>query len=336
MVLYIDDIGSLPFPKNSSITKEQFSSLYIQQQEIAAEKKKIDSQQFYDIVADALWLKVESGLEAITYPQLYNMYDQFLIAMKNHEREPFVIEERYAVIPELFVVRAEAKKYYEQRGKKLKLRVCVTGPVELYQRAGFGSYIYEDVLKHFAESVNAFLRNAIISDKYIETFVVSIDEPSMGYSDLLNITDDTLVDIYELTTKDISTLIQIHLHTPRAAKIPLLTKSINVLTVESAANPENLKTISKKELEAHDKFIRVGVTRTNIDAIYAAFIEQGREPKPVELVDDESAIRKRFEAAQKIFGERMSFAGPDCGLGSWPSQEVAQELLRRTVSAIRS
>lgn len=336
MALYIDDIGSLPFPKGAGITREEFGSLYVEQQEIAAQKGKIESQLFYDIVADALWLKIDSGLEAITYPQLYNMYDQFLIAIKHHETEPFLIEERYAVIPELFVVKAEAKKYYEQKGEKLKLRVCVTGPVELYQRAGFGSYIYEDVLKHFTASVNAFLKHAIINEKYIETFVVSIDEPSMGYSDLLNITDDALVDIYELTTKDISALIQIHLHSPRAAKIPLLTSKINVLTVETAANPENLKTISKKDLEDHDKFIRVGVARTNIDAIYAAFLEQGREPKPMELVDDESAIRKRYEAAQKIFGERMSFAGPDCGLGSWPSQEVAQELLRRTVRAIRS
>lgn len=336
MPLYIDDIGSLPFPKGLGVTKEEFASLYVEQQEATAQKGRIESKIFYDIIADALWLKIDSGLEVITYPQLYNMYDQFLIAIKNHEQDPFSIQERYAVIPELFAVKEEAKKYYEQKGEKLKLRVCVTGPVELYQRAGFGSYIYEDVLRNFALSVNAFLKNAIIEDKYIETFAVSIDEPSMGYSDLLNISDDALVEIYELTTRDISTTIQIHLHTLRAARIPLMTESIDVLTVESAASPENLRTITKKELEDHDKFIRVGVARTNIDAIYAGFIEQGREPDPIELVDSESAIRKRFETAQSLFGERMSFAGPDCGLGSWPSQEVALELLRRTVSAIRS
>ncbi len=335
-MVYIDDIGSFPFPKRSDITKEKFASLYIKQQETAAQRGKIESQIFYDVIADALWLKIESGLDVINYPQLYNMYDQFLIAMKNHEIEPFLIEERYAIIPELFVVKEEAKKYYEQKGEKLKLRVCVTGPLELYQRSGFGTYIYEDILRNFALSVNAFLRNAIIRNKYIETFAVAIDEPSLGYSNLLNINDDELIKSYEFTTRGISTTIQIHLHTLNAARIPLMTENIDVLTVESAANPENLKNISKAELEANDKFIRVGVTRTNINAIYAEYLERGIEPSDIELVDSENAIKKRFENAKNLFGERMSFAGPDCGLGSWPSQQAAFELLKRTVRAIKS
>ncbi|MEM2925355.1 MAG: hypothetical protein QXJ68_06660 [Methanocellales archaeon] len=334
-MVYVDDIGSLPLPRRSDITKEKFASLYIEQQEIAAQKGKIESQLFYDVIASALWLKVESGLDVINYPQLYNMYDQFLIAMRNHEIEPFLIKEKYAVIPELFVVKEEARKYHEQKGERLKLRVCVTGPLELYQRSGFGTYIYEDILRNFALSVNAFLRNSLIKDKYIETFVVAIDEPSLGYSDLLNISDEELIKTYELTTKGISILIQIHLHSLNAVRIPLMTKNINVLTVESAANPENLKSISKAELEAYDKFIRVGVTRTNINAIYAEYLERGIEPSDVELVDDEDLIRKRFENAKELFGERLSFTGPDCGLGSWPSQEAAFELLKRTVRAIK-
>jgi 5-methyltetrahydropteroyltriglutamate--homocysteine methyltransferase len=335
-MVYIDDIGSLPFPKRSDITKEKFASLYIEQQEIAAQKGRVESELFYDVIASALWLKIEAGLDVINYPQLYNMYDQFLTAMKNHEVEPFLIEEKYAVIPELFVVKQEARRYYEQKGEKLKLRVCVTGPLELYQRSGFGTYIYEDILRNFALSVNAFLRNALIKDKYIETFAVAIDEPSLGYSNLLNISDEELIKSYELATKGISTAIQIHLHTLNAAKIPLMTENINVLTVESAANPENLKNISKAELEANDKFIRVGVTRTDINAIYAEYLEKGIEPSDLELVDSEDSIRKRFENARKFFGERLSFTGPDCGLGSWPSQQVAFELLKRTVRAIKS
>ncbi|MEM2933866.1 MAG: hypothetical protein QXQ02_07850 [Halobacteria archaeon] len=335
-MVYIDDIGSLPFPKRSDITKEKFASLYVEQQEIAAQRRKIESELFYDLIASALWLKIESGLDVINYPQLHNMYDQFLIAMRNHEIEPFLIEERYAVIPELFVVKEEAKKYHEQKGEKLKLRVCVTGPLELYQRSGFGTYIYGDILRNFALSVNAFLRNALIKNKYVETFAVAIDEPSLGYSDLLNLSDEELIKSYELTTQGISTLIQIHLHSLNAARIPLMTENIDVLTVESAANPENLKNISKAELEANDKFIRVGVTRTNIDAIYAEYLEGGIEPSDIELVDSEDLIRKRFENAKKLFGDRLSFTGPDCGLGSWPSQEAAFELLKRTVRAIKS
>jgi methionine synthase II (cobalamin-independent) len=32
----------------------------------------------------------------------------------------------------------------------------------------------------------------------------------------------------------------------------------------------------------------------------------------------------------------MTFTGPDCGLGGWPSQEAAQLLLERTVKAVKS
>ena len=47
-------------------------------------------------------------------------------------------------------------------------------------------------------------------------------------------------------------------------------------------------------------------------------------------------IKKRYLSAIEKFGDRMRFSGPDCGLGSWPSQEAAQLLLKRTVRAIKN
>jgi methionine synthase II (cobalamin-independent) len=32
----------------------------------------------------------------------------------------------------------------------------------------------------------------------------------------------------------------------------------------------------------------------------------------------------------------MTFTGPDCGLGGWPSQEAAQLLLEHTVKAVKA
>jgi 5-methyltetrahydropteroyltriglutamate--homocysteine methyltransferase len=54
------------------------------------------------------------------------------------------------------------------------------------------------------------------------------------------------------------------------------------------------------------------------------------------LIDSEEVIKRRFHTAKKIFGETMAFAGPDCGLGGWPTQRVAQLLLKRTVDVVRS
>jgi 5-methyltetrahydropteroyltriglutamate--homocysteine methyltransferase len=38
-------------------------------------------------------------------------------------------------------------------------------------------------------------------------------------------------------------------------------------------------------------------------------------------------ISKRLSKAYSMFGESIKYAGPDCGLGAWPSQEIAAQLL---------
>ena len=90
-------------------------------------------------------------------------------------------------------------------------------------------------------------------------------------------------------------------------------------------------------LEGADKQIRVGISRTDIDSIMAELYEKGiTKPNPEQLVESEETIRKRFETAKEKYGNRMTFTGPDCGLGGWPTQEAAQLLLKRTVNIVKS
>ncbi|MCZ7397584.1 MAG: methonine synthase, partial [Candidatus Methanoperedens sp.] len=46
-------------------------------------------------------------------------------------------------------------------------------------------------------------------------------------------------------------------------------------------------------------------------------------------------IEKRLEKAFTLFGDRIKYAGPDCGLGSWPSQQMAFSLLKNTGIGIK-
>jgi 5-methyltetrahydropteroyltriglutamate--homocysteine methyltransferase len=81
----------------------------------------------------------------------------------------------------------------------------------------------------------------------------------------------------------------------------------------------------------------VGVSRTDIDSILAELYEKGiTKPSAKQLVEPEDVIRKRFKFAKEKYGERMTFTGPDCGLGGWPSQEAATLLLEHTVKAVKS
>ncbi|VVB63891.1 Uncharacterised protein [uncultured archaeon] len=47
-------------------------------------------------------------------------------------------------------------------------------------------------------------------------------------------------------------------------------------------------------------------------------------------------IGGRLEAERKSFGDRLRAVGPDCGLGSWPSQSMAGSLLTNCAAAVIS
>lgn len=337
MVL-VDDVGSYPL---EGVSRGEFSRAYAVARETYASGGDMSEdpfvfENFYKPVAASFASKLASGIDVVNYPQHYDMHKQFLEPIEKHQTKPFIIDSKYAVIPELYVVSREAERYYEETGKKVRLRVCVTGPIDLYIHTDFGYHVYPEVLMNLAESVNGFLKNSMLEERYISTEVVSIDEPSLGYADLLNVGKDDLIGAIERSVRGIDATAQVHLHGLSASDIPLAAEGIDVLTVESAASPEQLKLISKKDLEANDKNLRVGVTRTDIDSIIPEWLEKGVEPKDEQLVDGVDVIRSRYDSALEAFGDRLTFIGPDCGLGSWPSREIAQLLLRRTVEAVEA
>lgn len=331
--MIVDDIGSFPLP--TDVKREDFAEEYPGTLQEYAETGEISKETLlYRAVASSLKFKIESGIDVVNYPQHYHMHGQFMEPIEKYQTEPFQIDEKYAVIPEVYVVEQEAEKYFERTGEQLKLKVCATGAIELYTKTGFGYHVYDEILMNLAKSVNAFLKRSMLDKKHVKTSVVAIDEPSLGFIDLLNVDDDTLIKALDESVKSLDAAVQIHLHTPKASKLPLAAENIDVLTGEFAGNPKNMDYITKKELDEYDKFIRAGITRTDIDHIFAAHLDGDVKPKDVDLVDSVDSIKKIYKQAKDRFGDRMTFTGPDCGLGAWPSQKVAYLLLRRTVAAI--
>jgi 5-methyltetrahydropteroyltriglutamate--homocysteine methyltransferase len=56
----------------------------------------------------------------------------------------------------------------------------------------------------------------------------------------------------------------------------------------------------------------------------------------ISMVDEHESpalIKKRLEKAYALFGERVKYVGPDCGLGLWPTIDAAKKLLANTVTA---
>jgi 5-methyltetrahydropteroyltriglutamate--homocysteine methyltransferase len=209
------------------------------------------------------------------------------------------------------------------------------GPMEQYLTE-IGTTYYSDVLDGFAETVRRFAKNSIINNKYIETKAVSIDEPSFGINNILA-APDVVCKLLEKAFDFQGAIKQIHLHSATGVHDLLCLKNLDVLSFEYAASPSNIEAVPKRVLQKADKQIRVGISRTDIDTIWAELSEQGiSKPSNEQLVDSEDTIKKRFRVAKEKYSETMTFTGPDCGLGSWPTQEAAQLLLERTVKAVKN
>lgn len=339
MSVVVDDVGSFPLP--DSMSRAIFNKAYVGARKAmvrsgAAGKKRLLASSFGRVILDSFRKKCDAGLDVVSYPQHYDMHEQFAEPVHEAMEEgTYAVGEKQAVIPEVRVIGEAARALSEEHGRRLSLRVCVTGPMELYLRE-VGTVAYEDVLMMFAETVRAFAQNSLLNSKYVRTEIVSLDEPSFGFRDV-SADKELMTEVLEKAFDFGGVTRQIHIHSTSRATDLLQVRNIDVLGLEYAAAPKNAESLSREMLEAADKHVRVGISRTDIDSMTAELYGRGiATPEPSELVESESVIRKRFLMAEQRYGDRMALTGPDCGLGGWPSQEAAQLLLRRTVKAVKA
>jgi len=338
MNILVDDVGSFPLP--DYVNRKSFNEAYIRARDAMINKKDFKKDEsilnnFCRVIIDSFKKKFATGLDIVNYPQHCDMHWQFAnVIHKAMDKGTYVVDEKQAVIPEVYVINDEAKRIYEETGKKVLLRVCVTGPMELYLKE-IGTTAYKDILLMLAETVKRFAKNSILNSKYVKTEVVSLDEPSFGFQDI-SADEDTILDVLEKSFDFNGVTKQAHLHSPSRVANILDVKNLDVLSFEYAASPKNIEAISKKMLEQANKQIRVGVSRTDVNSIMAELYEKGvTKPNAEQLIESEAIIRKRFVTAKEKYGDRMTFTGPDCGLGGWPTQEAAQLLLQRTVNVVK-
>jgi 5-methyltetrahydropteroyltriglutamate--homocysteine methyltransferase len=339
MNICVDDVGSFPLP--ASVDRRLFNKAYVLAREAMVNGKDVRKDEFLQnnfcrVIIDSFRKKCASGLDVVNYPQHYDMHGQFAETIhKAMDKGTYIVDEKVAIIPEVWIIEHEAKRLCEEIGKKVLLRVSVTGPMELYLKE-IGTVPYKDILLMFAESARRFAKNSILDSKYVKTEVVSLDEPSFGFQDV-SADRDTLLDVLEKAFDFSGAVKQIHLHSASRIADVLSVKNLDVLSFEYAASPRNIESLSRNMLEKADKGIRVGISRTDINSIMSELYDRGiTQPDVEQIVESEEAICRRFVAVKEKYGDRMTFTGPDCGLGGWPTQEAAQLLLKRTVDAVKS
>src|SRR5512143_143040 len=121
--IFFDDIGSYPLPRGMRL-------------------EGLSLEMYLEVVRDVLAQKISAGVEVPTYPQFRDMIRMFMDPIENPDlsESPYIIKKENAEILELQAV-APSKP----------VRVCVTGPVELYISV-FGATNYSDILFNLAES----------------------------------------------------------------------------------------------------------------------------------------------------------------------------------------
>ncbi len=312
--IFFDDIGSFPLPKGVRL-------------------ESLSSDQYLQLVRDVLAEKVRAGVEVPTYPQFRDMIRMFMDPIEDPEmtESPYLIKREQAKILELQALPPGQG-----------VRVCVTGPVELYISA-FGATSYTDILYTLAESVARFFAEAKIEGKMR---VASLDEPSLGLNSNIVFSEDEIQKALEIASLPCQGMdCEVHLHSPLYAELCARVPGINILGVESAAHPDYLKLIDRKILEETDTYLRAGIARTDILSMSALLNEQyginlwddmARLEKEILRLESPQVMKNRLEQAYALFGDRLRATGPDCGLGSWPSQDLASKILANCAAALRS
>ncbi|VUT24769.1 MAG: 5-methyltetrahydropteroyltriglutamate--homocysteine methyltransferase [Candidatus Methanolliviera sp. GoM_asphalt] len=328
LVLF-DDVGSYPTPNG-------FKRRWIEDSIECNENEE----EIYEIIKKAFLDKIRAGVDVPTYPQFRNMNSQFLNPIKKEE-EPYLIREENANIKEIELIEEIGRDIFEETGERIKLRVCITGPIELYL-GEFGGRNYFDILKNLSKSIDRFAKNSILNKKQIFTHTISIDEPSIGLNPEINFSSEEIAEALSLATEGINVDTEIHLHSSIYYKTICEVEGIDVIGVETASDMKRIRTIDKDYLERYDKFLRVGIARTDISSLSAEINEKYdinvwmNTDSLWKVFESESVknIRDRLNYAYREFGDLIRYVGPDCGLGSWPSQEMAFQLLKTVRTAI--
>ena len=231
---------------------------------------------------------------------------------------------------EISALQIGAEKLCTELGvDRISYKSCITGPLELslnLQRlAGFPRSYDERLVEYFTEVVKSFVIRSVVTSNKIVLETITLDEPAFGLEGFGNFFTDTSSDeklshlikcwnkVYSVVPSAVYR--GIHLHTSPFERI--FESDWNLLEAHVGVF------VNREWLEDYDKFIRAAIVRTD-----GPTISQGTDVKAAwqEILSGNhmnylQPVKKMETYLQKnidLYGaERVPFAGPECGLGSW-------------------
>ncbi|MHC1586579.1 MAG: uroporphyrinogen decarboxylase/cobalamine-independent methonine synthase family protein [Candidatus Hecatellaceae archaeon] len=335
--------------------------------------KEESSKYFTEKIVRCFADKVKAGISIPNYPQFRDMNEMFLECFQGITRlgsgymaeEEITVKPGMAFLPEVQALKGHVDRVFEMLEnppEKVKLKICVTGPYTL--SAAF-SYRDAELLRQLGHALRQLTAANLFRQCRLETAILALDEPVFG------VLDDPLLDygaegrealreaweaiFSEAKARGVETLL--HLHDTRNE---LFWEIENLDIVESHVGDALYRSEKVREkLARTGKKLKVSLAVTDYDALIKAKLEAGGsrlagetaeqligrvwaslkkgEVKPEEYLEPVEVMVDRLKKALNLFGEELvAYAGPECGLKSFPTYECALECLRRVAEASRT
>ncbi len=356
------DVGSLPLRVEESViwegARKSGSLLSLVSGSDAADV-------FEREVVEGFVDKVNAGIDVPNFPQFRDMNEMYFELIRGIEKGPdgyTALEspsaKPNAPVPEIDAIRKNASRIRDLTGlDRVRLKVCVTGP---YTLASFfpakNARLFEDLGVALADIVS----KSLFDNRNGEVALICIDEPVLGFLNdpLLDYGSEgreTLIRSWDricraAVSKGAET--SMHLHD---ISDDIFWAVENLQLAEShVGDPLYTLDSTKRRLEETGKRLKASISMTLFDDLIETRLKadgatgeiqqkvgdvwteiQHEKVDPMIFIEEAGLMAKRLGAIVEEFGpENVPYAGPECGMGGWPSYEVAMEGLRRISEAV--
>lgn len=313
--------------------------------------------------------KINIGLDIPNYPQIRDMTHMFFNAIegiqKRHQGYVFTdfphVNPIYREIPEVTIIHRYAELLGDTLTRPIRLKICVTGP---YTLSTLFARQDETLITVLGDLVQEIIEANVYSTHDCQVEMVTLDEPVFGFI------DDPLLDygsfgqealiaawhrIFQ-TAKSRNIQTSLHLHNT-SNTLFWHVSSLNIIE-SHVDDPLYTSPLTSTLLNQTDKFLKASIAVTNFDTLlHRHFHNQPSVPEdaypsriaatwhklmsgqesPTAYLEPIATMRHRLRSIIDRFSvQRVPYAGPECGLKSFPTYTAAIECLERTIKATKS
>ena len=361
------DVGSLPSKNDDAFRRGAQITPFMEALHPARYAK--DKQSFERGVQAGFLDKVHAGIDIPTYPQFRDMNEMFLNTLTGIEKTGqgyrvrgwLAIRRDGLLIPEVSALRDHIRELSEETGKSLRIRLCVTGP---YTLASFFPQRGSSLISQLGAVIAQIVEGNVFMNRFGGVELVALDEPVFGFIDDPALDQgseerDVLLQAWEeicRTGKTKGAQTCIHLHN---TSNPLYWQIRSLDVIESHVDDALYTTQRTRTLLAKtDKFLKASIAITRFDSLIRHAIQQTgitdevalntrvgemwtdlrtAQRNPLDFLEHVDAMVLRLKKIVDRFeAERVPYAGPECGLLSFPTYASALECLRRTARAVET